>query len=130
MSSVKNSLSAETRPVRCSSHVIMYGAPSRIRDDHAIGDVREVLHPLDLGHAVLLAERHRIEAARRRADGLTVCVRHMNAEFAELRAVAGAQEGLEAIIPCELALQMRADRAEQGEAHGDDFEVDVAARRR
>src|SRR5271165_2139339 len=128
MSSVRAALSAETRPVRCSIQANMSGAPLRVRDDHAIRHIGEVLHPLDFSHSVLRAERHGIESARRRTDVRAVWLLHVHAELAELRTVARAQKGFEAVVPIELALQVRADRAEHDEAQHADVERHVAAR--
>src|SRR6185312_10247179 len=91
-----------------------------IRDDDAVGNRGFVADPGDLGFAVLLFQRERVEAAR----GWTGDVRSVALVFG---VVAGAEEPVGFRLPVEFAAQVRADRAEDHVAHVDDRIVDLPA---
>src|SRR5579884_159397 len=113
-SSVRKSLSCVTAPVRWSSQVnICAVTPSADSLDDHRRRVELVFDPRDLHFALVVAERKRVEAAQRGP-------RLVLAELAVDRTVAGADEFVLSRIPGELAAEVRADRAEDREAHGDD----------
>src|SRR5579884_797974 len=87
MSSVRKSFVMLTKPVRRSIQLSIGCDPilAVVRNDEAIGDRRFVPDPLHLRKTALLAQRQRIESARRRA-------RDVRAVVIELRTVARACE--------------------------------------
>src|SRR5579872_3716346 len=118
MSSVRKSLVMLTKPVRRSIQLSIVKLPTlplvAVRNDDTIGDGRLVPDPLDFGLAALLAQRQRIESARRGAGDVRAFV-------IELRTVARARKLVRVGVVVVAAAQMRTDRAEDDEAQRHDF---------
>ena len=111
-SSVKKSFVIETKPVRFSIQLSISNYLCLIRHDDALRCVGLIDDPRHLGGAVALAERERIQAARRRTGD----VRSVESV---LRPVARAHEPVVRVAPVVVAAQMRADRTKDDEAHVD-----------
>src|SRR5579863_3179803 len=81
-----------------------------IRDDDTRGRIRLIDDPHDLRAAALLSQRQRIETARCRTGEVRAVERI-------LRAVAWTHEPVLSVAPAIVTAKMRADRAEDDEAH-------------